>query len=441
MKREMMIVLLMSVAIMVPGNALVAEQLTGSTGDCPVMLGSIQCKPCPLEDETFYLSDSADAEDGITILYQVGLDRWARRAHLYPLPEADLDPPLGPGVIPFNQADALAATPDGKKLLVIDRYDGDHTGGHLGCYVMENASWVDRGLVTLDGEPVAGIVLAAFSPNGCLYVASYITDSLYTLDVNTAELTLVGVIKKDGPDGTTVDLHGADIVFAEDGTLYLWTNLERADAPRGLYVLNLPPVGAACHDPTVVAIYVGTSTDSFFTGLATKEICSGHLVGSTRQDEIWIIDETTGLTIGPPFMMHLGGLPYEYEFGDMTTGPSVLCTRTIGYWKNHSWEDETITICDVVIDEALGKEILWNARGSDFSMLFAQLIAAKLNCSNCSFQWIIDYMELWLCRQPGIVRQDGTLYWDMPFQSDQQKRVAEWIWSWLDCFNNGFECE
>ena len=417
MKRGMAIVLLLSVAIMVPGKALVAAQLAGAW------------------DETLYLTDSADPGDGITILYEVGLDRFAHRAHLYTLPVANLDPPLGPGEVPYNQVDALAATPDGTKLYLVDKYLGEDTG-HLGCYDLTIAVWTELGQVTLDRTPIPGIVLAAFSPSGVLYVASGDTESLYTLDLITAELTLVGLIKKDGPTGTPVNLGGADFVFSGENTIYLWANRSRDDAPRGLYLLTLPPV-----DGAVVATYLGTSTASNFTGLTTLPGYENYLVASTHEDEVLIMNKSNGQALGAPFMVYRDGIPYDYEFGDMTTGKSMLCTKTIGYWKNHSWNGATVTICDAVIDEALGNEILWNAKGTNFSMLFAQFIAARLNCDNCRYEWAGIYVETWLCNQPGIVNPDGSLYWDMPFASEKQKDTAEKIWSTLDWFNNQFECD
>lgn len=139
--------------------------------------------------------------------------------------------------------------------------------------------------------------------------------------------------------------------------------------------------------------------------------------------------------------MHLDGAPFECDDGDMSAGKLIICTRTTGYWKNHSWEGATVTICDVVVDEALGNEILWNANGSNFSMLFAQLIAAKLNCGHCWLEEKIALAEQWLCSRPGIINPDGALNWDKPFESEREKCIATCLWRKLDCFNNNFECD
>jgi len=432
MKREIMIALLVSVAIMMSQTSIFADSQSGT-------VQSLDCMPVIPEYETLYLTDSADSQDGITMVYEVSLDPYSHRANLYPLPAANLDPPLGPGVIPFNQADAMAATPDGKRLYFVDRYDGGDTG-HLGYYELATAEWVDLGQVTLDGDPLPLIVLAAFTEGGSLYVASSETDSLYFLRHTTASLINFGVIKRDGPTGPVVNVQGADMVFGKKGNLYLWSNLGKDGAPRGLYSLQLPPVAPAAPG-TIVATYLGTSTDSFFTGLTTLPDYTDYLVGSTRQDEVWIMNRFNGQVVGPPFMMYRDGIPYAYEWGDMTTGKSVLCTLTIDYWKDHSWEGETVTICDKVVDEALGQEIMWNSSADDFSMLIAQLTAAKLNCGACRFEWVLRYAETWLCSQPGIATPAGDLAWDMSFQSVRQKNVADWLWTRLNCFNNHFECE
>jgi uncharacterized repeat protein (TIGR01451 family) len=249
--------------------------------------------------ETLYLSDSASSGDGISILYEVELDPGTGRANLTPLPDVG----FGLGVIPFNQVDALAATPDGTRLYAIDKDTST-----LGCYNVEVETWTEIGVI----PSVTGIVLAAFSPGGALYVASQDTNSLYTVDTGTAAATLEGVIKRDGTD--TVNLVGADIIFSAGGTLYLWTNGSATNAPAGLYTLALPPAGGI-----VTATYLGDNGLHFFTGLAIRDSGAGDLVGSTTGDLIYVVSKADG-SVGVSFAMYLGGAPYDYTFGDMTVG-------------------------------------------------------------------------------------------------------------------------
>jgi len=92
-------------------------------------------------DEVIYLADSGLALDGYTTLFTVSLDEPESKAILTPLPVAgNISPALGPGIIPFNQVDALACTADGKYLYGIDKYgDSSHPGtGHIGMWDIDN---------------------------------------------------------------------------------------------------------------------------------------------------------------------------------------------------------------------------------------------------------------------------------------------------------------
>lgn len=128
---------------------------------------------------------------------------------------------------------------------------------------------------------------------------------------------------------------------------------------------------------------------------------------------------------------------------DEPTSPSLtLDNHSKGYWKNHSWEGTTLTLLGVTIDEASGKMILWNARGNNFSMLFAQLIAAELNTNGSTALVIPEIEEAKIFLQAvedeygDVVLDDGTLNWERPFDTEEQKAEAEALWEALDAFNN-----
>jgi len=122
----------------------------------------------------------------------------------------------------------------------------------------------------------------------------------------------------------------------------------------------------------------------------------------------------------------------------------ALCTRTIGYWKNHSWDGAVVRVNADDINEATGREsiagmkdgMLWKARGNNFSLLWAQLIAAKLNCGvfDCT-GGSIDAAELFLASS-GI----GVSNFDDAFANKTQKRRANELANVLDLFNNMFHC-
>lgn len=93
----------------------------------------------------------------------------------------------------------------------------------MGVYNLDTDSFVDLGPVA--DLPLGEVVLAAFSPiDNLLYVAGQDTDELYTIDVDASPLTAtsLGQVTKSG--GGTLNIHGADLVFGADGTLYVWVN-------------------------------------------------------------------------------------------------------------------------------------------------------------------------------------------------------------------------
>ena len=391
----------------------------------------------PQSIEQLYLVNSPIA-GGLTHLYRVEINSGSSVANLYPLPAVN---GLDPGEIPFRVVHALAATVDGTKLYVIDKYINAVNGGtgKLGYYDLSSPSWWEIDYVKYMGNIVPGIVCAAFSPDGILYAASEITDSLYIVDPNTAIATLVGEVKNKADD-TIVDVVGADMVFAADGTLYFWTN--KLGAPRGLYTLELP-------DPipgTVYATYIGEvkripDTFFFFTGMAIRANGLGNLVGSNKDNDEMIVYSKTDASLIAMLPMYLNGSPFNHEYGDMTVGQLGICTRTIGYWKNHPWKGQTVTICGETVNEELGMQILWDARGKDFSMFFAQLVGAKLNTHDSSGVPVIDDALAWLCSQTDIFTRDGELNWHKSFDSTEQKQVASAHWEALDYFNNQYHCE
>lgn len=124
------------------------------------------------------------------------------------------------------------------------------------------------------------------------------------------------------------------------------------------------------------------------------------------------------------------------------------CTRTIGFWKNHPWTtsvyvgaEELITEADGSVKDAELKEdqgILWNATGKDFSMLCAQLIAAKLNCygGDCVPGMTIENADNLLV-SAGVYCKDPETW---AFASKTEKASAAALAAQLDAFNNGFHC-
>lgn len=287
--------------------------------------------------EVLYLADSMDSNDGITRIYRVDLNATTTRA--------DLTEILG-SPIPLNQVDALAASATGDMLYAIDK-----DTSKLMSVKIDDGIHTEIGVVKVGASVIGGIVLAATAIDGDLYVASQTTNEVYVVDKTTAVAVSKGKIYNNGV--TDINLSGADLVFASDGSMYVWTNAAKTNAPKGLYFVADPltlPLEAA---------YLGIGTGNFFTGLAIRDNGAGDLVGSdTNIDSIVLISKTDAdMSLNYP--MYLDGSPYAYTFGDMTAGPIIHALeieKTVNTTFTRTWEweiDKTSTT--PALDLAIGE--------------------------------------------------------------------------------------
>jgi hypothetical protein len=382
------------------------------------------------EAEIIYLSDTGETSDNQTVFFRVNIDPVTGHAELSYLPDVG----YGPGTIPFNTVIAFACTPDGTKIYSIESDFHSPFYHHLGVFDIELSTFDVLGLISGMDFSTAQ---AAFSRDGILYIGNSLLDELWTIDTDPDSLTYLQAIRV-GPivDATTKgrpDVAGADIIFGADGTLYLRTNIGPSNAPSGIYALTVPD------GPGIVwANYLGWCEGSF-TGLAIRANGYGDLVGSITYptDSILVVDRNSAATI-ESYPMYFDGSPYSvYQYGDMSIGPQELCTRTIGYWKNHPWDQRGVTICGVVVREQEGKEILWNARGNIYSQLFAQLIAAKLNTNNSTGIPEIEAAENYIEAKWSFEWQ-WHVYDRIP---KSEKKIVRALWEALDNFNNQFPCD
>jgi hypothetical protein len=263
--------------------------------------------------EVLYLSNTLQYKDGKSDLYRVDLDLQANQANLTLLPNGNLN---------FDQIDDIAATPDGSRIYMID----DLGTQMLAYYDVASASVVDVGVLNLAGETFFGKVdQAAFSPDGTLYIASTLTDKVYWVDLTTAEAIEVGLVINQAT-GAVVNIQGADIAFSADGVPYLWVNGTREGAPAGLYSLAFPAV-----NNQVMAKYRGRGNDEhFFTGIAFLAGGCGNLAGSTRADEIHVVNPEDATDVMPELPLMLNGVLFDVTNGDMSIGPFLPCAVTTG---------------------------------------------------------------------------------------------------------------
>lgn len=376
-----------------------------------------------VDTDVIYLSDTNDLNgtDGLSVLYKVEIDTAAMRANLTMLPS---------GTVPYNHVDALAAEQDGSIIWMINSgpQPAGMTDNVLAAYIVADGSIDEKGQILSSGAGVGDIDQAAMSPSGTLYVTSKSGNKLYTVNKDDATATLVGVIPKSAS--------GGDIAFAQDGTFYMWVG------GNGLYELTI--------GPPITETFVGPA-GSGYTGLAVRFNGTGDLIasdgkalaGSSNIQEISQIDAS----VIANYPMYIGGTlwtsinGYGHGYGDMTTGPLVLCTKTIGYWKNHEWNGATVSINGWSVDEIMGRGfaldgekpkdgLLWNAKGKTYSMLYAQLIAAKLNTNDSvAVQAIVDAEDFLLNKDFNAV------------VSRSYKKAYSALVERLTMFNEMYHCE
>lgn len=242
----------------------------------------------------------------------------------------------------LDQVDALAASEDGKTLYAIDK-----TTSKLATITVSDGTYDEIDVVKEVAEPaIAEIVLATTAPDGTLYAASQSTNEVYTVDTATAVAVSQGMVFNGA---NYLDLSGADLVFATDGAMYIWTNAAKTGAPKGLYIVS---------DPSTLplqATYLGLGTGNFFTGLAIRNNGGGDLVGSdTNSDQIVVIDKTDG-SMSVFYDMYKDDAPYAYTFGDMTAGPIINplhIDKTVNTSFTRTWEwdiDKTSTTTNLLL--------------------------------------------------------------------------------------------
>ncbi|MBN1270501.1 MAG: hypothetical protein JXB04_13005 [Kiritimatiellae bacterium] len=404
-----------------------------------------------------YFTDSMQEYDGYSSLYRLDMSTGVPVLELMPN-----------GLLPYNNTDAIACEPDGSIIWLIDDMYGVTGAGTVTDTGLLLAYYVADGSIAEIGElkrlsPFSGVLerlkyvdQATCAPDGTLYIGHNNTDTILTVDKSTAVATTVGkvVTTNFNPAGVSVNIGGGDLTFDANGVFYLYIYEPKDGAPRGYYALRLP-----AEDGIVYAEYVGnTATRERISGTAVLEQGLGNLIASVTQgghpNYFIEVDRANGAMLASHPMLY-NGQQLIHQWGDMTTGPlwheetNDVCTYTIGYWKNHTWNGRVVTILGVKVDEILGKKILKAAKNTNVSMFFAQLIAAKLNVNNSSRAQPMADAEKWLDEWDAefcpVVVPDGngglTLDWKRRFCCDEEKMLMTYWKDLLDAFNNSNHCE
>ncbi|MFW5905310.1 MAG: hypothetical protein ACOCUO_00505 [archaeon] len=263
------------------------------------IIADVDCFEDPgcVEEEVLYLTNSwpkddegDDIDPGLDLLEVTNLDDGTAELKLLErFEDEDLD-----------QVDSLACTPDGETLHL---YDKD--SGRLGEVDASNPTAGIADLGEVDNDP-GGVVLGAYSPDGVLYAVSEADNHLYTVDTSVPKVTEVG--------DTGVDVSGSDIVFDTD-KLFMHTN-----SSQELYEVDRN-TGAA----TPIC-----DLEEDLTGLAIREGGTGNILGSVSgfpggmsPGEIVEFDRSN-CEVATTYEMKLDGDDYDYESGDMATGPRCI---------------------------------------------------------------------------------------------------------------------
>ncbi|MFO7652311.1 MAG: hypothetical protein R6X25_00655 [Candidatus Krumholzibacteriia bacterium] len=197
----------------------------------------------------------------------------------------------------FGFVNHIGATPDGAWVYVI----------------AEDTGWVGRYSVAGDYfEPLGeiagfptGLVLVTIDPAGeYIYVGSQDTEEIFTVDISTLALSLLG--------DTGIDLHGADMTFRNDGMLYLITN---SPVDAGLYTIDLTN-GMA----TVVGGFPGAP--EFVTGVALMPGTATIIVSDPERNEILEVFDGMDRV----WSLSKNGMPFNHVWGDMA---SSLCPEDL----------------------------------------------------------------------------------------------------------------
>jgi hypothetical protein len=234
------------------------------------------------------------------------IDEVAGRANLFLLPNGEVN---------YDMVVAMGLTPDGSRLYFANSNKG--VPSVLAYYDLATATVHEIGQLKVGGQTMIQIHQMSFSPAGTLYITAIRTEKLYTVNLDTAVATEVGVVVNQAT-GVSLNIDGADIAFKRDGRLYLWINIAKTGSPRGTYLVNPQPVLGK-----VNATFLSNPTQEThqFRGLAFRFGGTGNLVGSEAGDRIHVHNPETGNNVVPPMPLYLNGQIFDARGGDMSTGP------------------------------------------------------------------------------------------------------------------------
>ncbi len=217
---------------------------------------------------------------------------------------------------------------------------------------------------TSKGTVVNGMVQMGFAPDGTLYGSSSKLDRIYKIDLLTAAAIDLGQIKSPaGSELEYLDIAGGDLVFKQDGTLFIFGRAGGDSSERSIYVVKEGTSGLYAE------FFSGPFISS--TGMAILNGGRGNFVVSLYKKGLAIVDAQSGKLLEEVELI-LDNQSFLPGWGDMSNAcveinPTPKYTGSI-FFKENDCPVISDRLGDVtnefLFQEKNGEDILKNALNS-----------------------------------------------------------------------------
>ena len=229
---------------------------------------------------TTFFSTSLGAQsncEGITYLMSIGDKKELYKVHY----ENGNDQAKIEHIDSLDNGGHLAALPGSDMLYTV-------SGSLLSAYNLTTKELSTVGNIkTSNGETINGMVQMGFSPDGTLYGSSSKFDRIYKINLLTADAIDLGKIKApSGSDLEYLDIAGGDLVFKQDGTLFIFGRAGGSTSERSIYIVKEGTSGLYAE------LFSGPFLQS--TGMAILNGGRGDFVVSLYKKGVAIVDRDTG---------------------------------------------------------------------------------------------------------------------------------------------------
>jgi hypothetical protein len=159
-------------------------------------------------------------------------------------------------------------------------------------------------------------------PDNRFYITDITSNGLWTIDRSDTNRPIPAqkVGRLTTAAGLPVSVQGADMAFASNGVLCLWSNWpESENAPRGLYKFQVPPTNAWPADLAAIE----EPAHLLINGLAISKTGQQSIVVSTWIDSTIVQLNPGNAQVTSTLPMYRDGRPYSHLGGDMAIAMST----------------------------------------------------------------------------------------------------------------------